>query len=168
MHRVQEILPEIRQAAHQTVARYGHRLHLQDMDTDDLYHDLVVALIENNCERMRKFDPQKASLCTWLGVIARNIIKNGARKKSFAFIQIDRIQEPYLIAFQETELILSERDALLSSALKQLSPEGWGQLRRFYEIPAPELARRLGISQAAVRQRKCRLERKLRSLLHLD
>jgi RNA polymerase sigma factor (sigma-70 family) len=76
--RIDEILPEILHAARETFRKYRQRLYLLEME--DVCHDLVVALMDNSFARLKKFDPQKASLRTWLETVAANAAKNSIRR----------------------------------------------------------------------------------------
>ena len=50
-------------------------------DSNDIAQDVFVRLCKDNCRLLKQFDPQRAGLKTWLGVVSSSVTIDHLRKK---------------------------------------------------------------------------------------
>src|SRR5688572_12492607 len=50
-------------------------------DIDDRAQDVYVRLLQHDCKLLRAFDPKRASLSTWLTLIARTVVHEHSQKR---------------------------------------------------------------------------------------
>ena len=58
-------------------------------EIDDRVQDVFMRLLREDCKLLRTFDPARASLVTWLTLIARTVVHEHARKKHLPTTGID-------------------------------------------------------------------------------
>jgi RNA polymerase sigma-70 factor (ECF subfamily) len=115
-------------------------------DGVDVAQDVFVRLCKDNYHLLRQFDPQRASLKTWLGVVSSSTTIDYLRRNRRQGIPLEDLpEEAYRVEPQVTETVkipaglLSERQALV--------------LRLLYDrdMDAAEVAAMLGIDSQTVR-----------------
>jgi RNA polymerase sigma-70 factor, ECF subfamily len=135
-------------------------------DLSDVDREIICEqTAENAIRKIDEFDPAKATLSAWLRGFVRYGVLNWRRAEGF------RIPEP----IEELDLSCppspppdiapgDPRLAQLAAAVQALPPHHQLLIAlRFREcLPSREIARRLGLSDDAVRQRLSRLSRQLR------
>lgn len=125
--------------------------------------------VENACRKIDEYDPAKASLKAWLRGFVRYGVLNwrraaGARDRA----PVDDLGLPAQPPPARPELAADDpRVARLASAVQALPLHHQLLLALRYteNLPTREIAGRLGLSDAAVRQRLSRLTRQLRNQL---
>lgn len=65
---------------HAAVRRACERHSLPRQEIDDLVQETYVRLLRDDCRLLRTFDRERASLATWLTLIARTIVHERSRK----------------------------------------------------------------------------------------
>jgi RNA polymerase sigma-70 factor (ECF subfamily) len=60
----------------------------------DIVQDVFVRMIRNDYRLLRKFDPERASLVTWLTVIARSVAIDHFRRRHQERLPLDQMAEP--------------------------------------------------------------------------
>lgn len=55
----------------------------------DRVQDVYVRLLREDCRLLRMYDPQRASLATWLTLISRTVVHEHARRKSLPTVHLD-------------------------------------------------------------------------------
>jgi RNA polymerase sigma factor (sigma-70 family) len=130
----------------------------------ELAEDLTQATFERALRGWSRFDPRRASVRTWLLVIARNLLIDHHRKRSEVLVaEVDdralgRVDGP------EQQLGVS---AVLLNALAELSDRDREVVALRYggDLTGPEIAELLGLTLANVQQILSRSLRRLRALL---
>ena len=119
-------------------------------DAEDMASDIFVYCYHHFSD----YDPEKASVATWLYLIVNSRVKNYFRDKK---VTVDiQTMENILLAEDPTPVDaveLEEERAVLAQALEMLpaTQRKIVILRYFYDKSAPEIARQLGISPGNVR-----------------
>jgi DNA-directed RNA polymerase specialized sigma24 family protein len=115
-------------------------------DSTDVAQDVFVRLCKDNYHLLRQFDPLRASLKTWLGVVSSSTTIDHLRRLRGHTLPLDDVPEPVL----GVEPRLPER-ILVPSGL--LSDRQALVLRLLYErdMDAAEVAKLLGIDSQTVR-----------------
>jgi len=113
------------------------------------------------------FDPDRASVATWIFTIARNIRIDGHRKESHRNAMLLEFDGETEVPSTEATLLASEREAKVRTALATLSDEQAlvVKLSFFNDKPHAEIARELGIPLGTVKSRVRLAMTKLRALL---
>ncbi len=62
-----------------TIRRYANSS--QQADADDVFQDVMVRLVAENGRLLRSFDPGRATLRTWLAVVARSAALDALRRR---------------------------------------------------------------------------------------
>jgi RNA polymerase sigma-70 factor (ECF subfamily) len=115
-------------------------------DGVDIAQDVYVRLCKDNCHLLRQFDPQRASLRTWLGVVSSSTAIDYLRRNKRQGLPLESVpEELYQVEPKTPEQVkippglLSERQALV--------------LRLLYDrdLDAAEVAAMLGIDSQTVR-----------------
>ena len=132
------------------VFRYVHSKIGHVEDAEDLTCDAFLYCYDHFSE----YDPQKASIGTWLYLVVNSRIKNYYRDKK-EFFELDSFQE--ILADEnicmERALQLEDTRQMLARGLKTLSPTQREIviLRYFYECDTNTVAQRLGLQPGNVR-----------------
>jgi RNA polymerase sigma-70 factor (ECF subfamily) len=166
------------QAWHAFVQSYGHiiyaavqrtfrargRITHRGATVDDVAQDVFVRLVKEDFRLLRSFDPRKASLSTWLTLVARSTTIDHLRKAHDPTIPIDESlsasappRAPSAALAGETILPAFPPD-LLSPRQKLVLDMSFDQQRT-----VPEIARALSIDEQTVRSTRHKAIEKLRN-----
>jgi RNA polymerase sigma-70 factor (ECF subfamily) len=111
--------------------------HYSEWDVDDAVQDVFIRLMKDDFHQLKTFNPEKASLVTWLSLVARNTTIDLLRKRKARTVSTDEISEvvsapttPAPISDQIPPDLLSPRQMLILHLLleKGLSPEEVGEV----------------------------------------
>ncbi|TNF52767.1 sigma-70 family RNA polymerase sigma factor [bacterium] len=135
-------------------------------DINDLFQEVFTSFCENNCKKLRAFDPQKGvKLSSWLRMITVRMTIDHLRK-SKPVASLDALPvEPSQAGGQEG-LLDEESLGLLREVVEQLSTKDKLLIELFYmkELPPEEIAQILKISVGALYTRKNRVLEKMRKI----
>jgi RNA polymerase sigma-70 factor (ECF subfamily) len=135
-------------------------------DINDLFQEVFTSFCENNCKKLRAFDPQKGvKLSSWLRMITVRMIIDHLRKSKPA-TSLDALPvEPSQDGGQE-RLLDEESIELLREVIEQLSTKDKLLIELLYmkELPPEEIAQLLNISPGALYTRKNRVLEKMRKI----
>ena len=127
-------------------------------DVEDLTQDVFVRLCKDDFRLLRSYDPGRASLSTWITIVARSTARDGLRRRRAESVPIDAAPEAQL-AIDPVEPVekLKLPDALLSPRQREI-------LAMLYdrEMDVAEIARALGIDPQTVRSAHHKAMLKLR------
>ena len=127
-------------------------------DVEDLTQDVFVRLCKDDFRLLRSYDPGRASLSTWITIVARSTARDGLRRRRAESVPIDAVPEAQL-AIDPVEPVekLKLPDALLSPRQREI-------LAMLYdrEMDVAEIARALGIDRQTVRSAHHKAMLKLR------
>ena len=135
-------------------------------DINDLFQEVFTSFCENNCKKLRAFDPQKGvKLSSWLRMITVRMTIDHLRKMK-PVTSLDALPvEPSQTGGQEG-LLDEESMGLLREVIEQLSTKDKLLIELFYmkELPPEEIAQILKISVGALYTRKNRVLEKMRKI----
>jgi RNA polymerase sigma factor (sigma-70 family) len=127
-------------------------------DVEDLTQDVFVRLCKDDFRLLRSYDPGRASLSTWITIVARSTARDGLRRRRAESVPIDAVPEA-LLAIDPVEPVekLKLPEALLSPRQREI-------LAMLYdrEMEVAEIARALGIDPQTVRSAHHKAMLKLR------
>lgn len=128
-------------------------------DIEDLTQDVFIRLCKNDFRLLRSYDPARASVSTWLTIVARSTARDGLRRRRGESVPIEAVPEAQL-AIEPVEPV---RKLKLPEAL--LSPRQREILGMLYdrEMDVAEVARALGIDPQTVRSAHHKAMLKLRA-----
>ncbi len=63
-------------------------------DVSDAVQEVFVRLIKDDCRLLRSFDPSRASLSTWLTIVARSVTIDQLRKRRGATVPLGNVDPP--------------------------------------------------------------------------
>jgi len=128
-------------------------------DVEDLTQDVFVRLFKDDFRLLRTYDPGRASLSTWITIVARSTARDGLRRRRGESVPIDLVPEAQL-AIDPVEPVqkLKLPEALLSPRQREI-------LAMLYdrEMEVAEIARALGIDPQTVRSAHHKAMLKLRA-----
>ncbi len=128
-------------------------------DVEDLTQDVFVRLCKDDFRLLRTYDPGRASLSTWITIVARSTARDGLRRRRPEGVPIDLVPEAQL-AIDPVEPVqkLKLPEALLSPRQREI-------LAMLYdrEMEVAEIARALGIDPQTVRSAHHKAMLKLRA-----
>lgn len=127
-------------------------------DAEDLRSETWIKVLRN----LAHFEPARSSFHSWLVRQARDVYIAWVRRNGNGCLSLEEIGEDQAIYYRQSGSG-SVRNHAFHEALKVLSPEEQDLLNLCFQSrwSAEEIAGWLGISQVALRQRKCRAEKKL-------
>jgi RNA polymerase sigma-70 factor (ECF subfamily) len=130
-------------------------------DAEDLAQEVFVRLVQKDYALLRSYDPARASLSTWLTLVARSTVLNRLRKERVRVVPLDEAHEPVLAAGAE-----GRDDAVPSLEVPEglLSPRQHLVLRLLVEreMSVEEAAATLGVDAQTIRSTKHKAIAKLR------
>lgn len=128
-------------------------------DIEDLTQDVFVRLCKDDFRLLRSYDPARASLSTWLTIVARSTARDALRRRRPDSVPIEAVPEAQL-AVDPVEPV---RKLKLPEAL--LSPRQREILAMLYDrdMEVAEIARTLGIDPQTVRSAHHKAMLKLRA-----
>src|SRR5688572_14044287 len=75
--------------------RRAYRSHpAGQQDVEDRVQDVFVQLVQNDCKLLRAFDPKRASLSTYLTIIARSVVYQHGQKKRLETVPLLDVDAP--------------------------------------------------------------------------
>ena len=151
-------------AAVQRVLR-THGTSSQTQTAEDMTQNVFLRLIDNDFRLLKTYDSSRASMATWLTIVARSTTIDLLRRKRLAAVPLDRVpmlawpQSPAQPVSATENLpadLLTARQKLVLHLLfdRQMSPAAVGKV--------------LGISQQTVRSTKHKAIKKLRQHVALE
>ena len=128
-------------------------------DIEDLTQDVFIRLCKDDFRLLRNYDPARASVSTWLTIVARSTARDGLRRRRGESVPIEAVPEAQL-AIEPVEPV---RKLKLPEAL--LSPRQREILAMLYdrEMDVAEVARALDIDPQTVRSAHHKAMLKLRA-----
>ena len=133
-------------------------------DIEDLTQDVFVRLCKDDFRLLRTYDPARASLSTWITIVARSTARDGLRRRRPESVPIDAVPEAQL-AIDPVEPVqkLKLPEALLSPRQREI-------LAMLYdrEMEVAEIAGALGIDPQTVRSAHHKAMVKLRAHFKAD
>ena len=148
-----------------TINLYISKHILNRQDVEDLSNDIFFLAYDH----YDNFDPDRASVFTWLYNITRNSLKNYYRDKK-EIISISGKDEPIEIPSRddpEQKVLLKERFIKLREALEQLPYKQRIaiKLKYFYSLSGDEIASKLNTTNSNVRVIVNRGKKRLKELM---
>jgi RNA polymerase sigma factor (sigma-70 family) len=128
-------------------------------EIEDLTQDVFVRLCRDDFRLLRSYDPTRASLSTWLTIVARSTARDALRRKRAEAVPIETVPEASLaVAPVEPPIRLKLPEALLSPRQREI-------LTMLYdrEMEVAEIALALGIDPQTVRSAHHKAMVKLRA-----
>jgi RNA polymerase sigma factor (sigma-70 family) len=128
-------------------------------EVEDLTQEVFVRLCKDDFRLLRSYDPLRASLSTWITIVARSTARDGLRRRRADTVPIEAVPEAQL-AIPPVEPVekLKLPEALLSPRQREI-------LAMLYdrEMDVTEIARALGIDPQTVRSAHHKAMVKLRA-----
>jgi RNA polymerase sigma factor (sigma-70 family) len=151
------------------VRRYGGLIvaavrGLAPGEIEDLTQDVFVRLCKDDFRLLRSYDPARASLSTWLTIVARSTARDALRRRRPEAVPIESVPEARLAVDPvEPALRLKLPEALLSPRQREI-------LAMLYdrEMDVAEIAKALGIDAQTVRSTHHKAMIKLRAYFKAD
>ena len=136
------------------VRRYGglvvaavRGVAMAQAEVEDLTQEAFLRLCKDDFRLLRSYDPARASLSTWLTIVARSTARDGLRRRRAEAVPIEAVPEAQL-AIDPVEPVqrLKLPEALLSPRQREI-------LAMLYDrdMDVAEIARALGIDPQTVR-----------------
>ena len=128
-------------------------------EVEDLTQEVFVRLCKDDFRLLRNYDPERASLSTWLTIVARSTARDGLRRRRAETVPLDSVPEAQLAI----DPVMPVEKLKLPEAL--LSPRQREILAMLYdrEMDVAEIARALGIDPQTVRSAHHKAMVKLRA-----
>ena len=116
-------------------------------EVEDLTQEVFLRLCKDDFRLLRSYDPARASVSTWLTIVARSTARDGLRRRRAEAVPIEAVPEAQL-AIDPVEPVqrLKLPEALLSPRQREI-------LAMLYDrdMDVAEIARALGIDPQTVR-----------------
>ena len=136
------------------VRRYGglvvaavRGVAMAQAEVEDLTQEVFLRLCKDDFRLLRSYDPARASVSTWLTIVARSTARDGLRRRRADAVPIEAVPEAQL-AIDPVEPVqrLKLPEALLSPRQREI-------LAMLYDrdMDVAEIARALGIDPQTVR-----------------
>lgn len=74
---VQQTVRIVYAAVQRTIRQWPH----DPQDVDDRVQDVYLKLLQDDCRLLKQFDPQRASLSTWLTLVARSTTRDSMTRR---------------------------------------------------------------------------------------
>ena len=128
-------------------------------EVEDLTQEVFVRLCKDDFRLLRSYDPERASLSTWITIVARSTARDGLRRRRAETVPLDAVPEAQLAI----DPVMPVEKLKLPEAL--LSPRQREILAMLYdrEMDVAEIARALGIDPQTVRSAHHKAMVKLRA-----
>jgi RNA polymerase sigma factor (sigma-70 family) len=151
------------------VRRYGGLIvaavrSLAPGEIEDLTQDVFVRLCKDDFRLLRSYDPARASISTWLTIVARSTARDALRRRRAEAVPIESVPEARLAVDPvEPAIRLKLPEALLSPRQREI-------LAMLYdrEMDVAEIAQALGIDAQTVRSTHHKAMIKLRAYFKAD
>jgi RNA polymerase sigma-70 factor (ECF subfamily) len=128
-------------------------------DIEDLTQDVFIRLCKDDYRLLRSYDPARASISTWITIVARSTARDGLRRRRGESVPIEAVPEAQLAVDPvEPTQKLKLPEALLSPRQREI-------LTMLYdrEMDVAEIARALDIDPQTVRSAHHKAMVKLRA-----
>ena len=151
------------------VRRYGGLIvaavrSLAPGEIEDLTQDVFVRLCKDDFRLLRSYDPVRASLSTWLTIVARSTARDALRRRRAEAVPIESVPEARLaVEPVEPAIRLKLPEALLSPRQREILVMLYDR-----EMDVAEIARALGIDAQTVRSTHHKAMIKLRAYFKAD
>jgi RNA polymerase sigma-70 factor (ECF subfamily) len=147
--------------------------HIDAAQTADRVQDVYVRLLREDCKLLRTFNPARASLVTWLTLIARTVVHEHARRRTLATLPIEGREPAAPPHNPETDSPAYASAAPLSQfPLQLLSDQQRQVIEMLFQqgLSVEAAAARLGVEQQTIRSAKHKALTRLREALkaHLE
>ena len=128
-------------------------------EVEDLTQEVFVRLCKDDFRLLRTYDPERASLSTWITIVARSTARDGLRRRRAETGPLDPVPQAQLAI----DPVMPVEKLKLPEAL--LSPRQREILAMLYdrEMDVAEIARALGIDPQTVRSAHHKAMVKLRA-----
>ncbi|MBS1812175.1 MAG: sigma-70 family RNA polymerase sigma factor [Acidobacteria bacterium] len=135
-------------------------------EIEDFTAQIIVQLLDNDCQKLRTYDSRKAAFKTWLQTLINHHISRQLQRKHAA----EPLEEYFLMLSyapkQENELLWKERRVILEAAIKTLSLHDQGiAYLKLREVSNEEIAQELNIKAASVGREWRVIKNKLRQIM---
>ncbi len=131
-------------------------------EAQDILQELFVKICARNFRLLKRYDPQKAKLTTWLAVIARNMAIDHLRRNRHQYVDLDEIPDKDA----KDPFLEPDRERILLS-FDVLPPRQMMVMKLLYErdMDVKEVAEFMGISTQSVRSMRHKAIGKLRKII---
>ena len=130
---------------------------VEGSDVDDSVQDVFVRLVKDDCRLLKSYDPKRASLSTWLTLVARSVAIDHLRKRRLSTVPLEPGDPPGSQRAAAHPLLplhlLTARQRLV---LRMLFDEG---------MTVAEAARTIGVGEQTIRSTKHKALSRLREHL---
>lgn len=135
-------------------------------EIDDRVQDVFMRLLRDDCKLLRTFDPTRASLVTWLTIIARTVVHEHARKKHLPTTGLHG-REPIPAATSPAAPDLSDLAIDSRLPLSALSEQQRQVIQMLFQegLSVEQAAARLGVEAQTIRSAKHKALTRLRERL---
>jgi RNA polymerase sigma-70 factor (ECF subfamily) len=115
-------------------------------EVEDLVQDTFLSLLENDCRRLRAFNPANAGFATWISILARRRALDFVKRRRIVALPLDEaldIQAPECIPSDAVDLALPDG---------VLSPRERVVIESLYldDLSVGELEKSLGVGRQAI------------------
>lgn len=162
------LVSDIRSATRHAFLLYRHRASSSEIE--DVCHDIILLLMDDDYRRLRSFDSEKSSMRHWLSiVVTRHVINCLHRHKGTE--SLDEISSDSMAYEppQEVAAIWLDRQERLRAAIAKLTVRERQLLDNLFKNGdnVAEIATSMGVKMNSVYRRKHAIIKKLRKLLDL-
>lgn len=149
-------LPALHRAVRATLRRYG--APASDEVVEDLAQDVLLKLVRDDFRLLRRYDPLRAAMVTWLALIARSTAIDYLRRASLRIEPLDHAAEA--AAAPAPEIVEP-----LQLPVELLSPRQRLVLQLSFDegLSVEEIARQLAIDPQTVRSTRHKALERLRT-----
>lgn len=151
-----EVLPKVHRAVELALGRYAGRAGTDVVE--DLAQETLVKLVKDDYRVLRQFDPERASLATWLALVARGTAIDYLRRRKLKTGQLDPEVELAAPTEPEPAEPLVIPPGLLSPRQRLVL-----QLSFDLELSVEAISAQLGIDPQSVRSTRHKAIEKLRA-----
>ena len=136
-------------------------------EVEELRGQIIVLLLEDDCRRLKTYDPDKSSFNTWLQHVTNHHVSRYFQKQHPAEPLEDL--PPDLFSYsptQEKEFLKKEESHLLHEAVSKLTAHDQCMASLIFdEVSYEEIATEMNISAQSVRQEWYRIGKKLKRIM---
>ncbi len=153
----------------QQMFKYACKLLLDEGYAEDVVHNVFLAIIKNGVEKLREID-SKERLWNYLAVAVRNQCNSFGKKHGAQIVQETQYREEIDGNPAEDPLLQESAYRCLVETIRGMKP-AYAEVLYYAlveEMKAPQIARLLDMTPAAVRQRISRGKKLLREILRED
>lgn len=162
------LVSDIRSATRHAFLLYKRRASSSEIE--DVCHDIIISLMDDDYRRLRSFDSEKSSLRHWLSIVVTRHVSNCLqRHKGTESLDDIGTDSMAYAPPQETAAIWLDRQERLRRAVDKLTVRERQLLDNLFKNDdnVAEIARSMGVKMNSVYRRKHAIIKKLRKLLDL-